>query len=67
MIPFLSKRSKTKIHTTIISRVFFLCGCETWSLNVREDHRLKMFENRVLRGIFGSKREEVRAVIAQSV
>jgi hypothetical protein len=30
-----------------------LCGCETWSLTARKEHRLKVFENRVLRGIFG--------------
>jgi len=34
-------------------------GCETWSLTLREEHRLRMFENRVLRRIFGSKRDEV--------
>jgi hypothetical protein len=37
-----------------------LNGCETWSLTLREDHRLRVFENRVLRRIFGPKREEVR-------
>jgi hypothetical protein len=36
-----------------------LYGCETWSLTLREEHRLRVFENRVLRGIFGPKREEV--------
>jgi hypothetical protein len=36
-----------------------LCGCETWSLTLREERRLKVFENRVLRRIFGSKRDEV--------
>jgi hypothetical protein len=36
-----------------------LCGCETWSLTLREGHRLEVFENRVLRRIFGSKRDEV--------
>jgi hypothetical protein len=36
-----------------------LCGCETWSLTLREDHRLRVFENRVLRRIFGAKRDEV--------
>jgi hypothetical protein len=36
-----------------------LYGCETWSLTLREDHRLRVFENRVLRGIFGPKRDEV--------
>jgi hypothetical protein len=36
-----------------------LYGCETWSLTLREDRRLRVFENRVLRRIFGPKREEV--------
>ena len=35
-----------------------LYGCETWSLTLREERRLKVFENRVLRGIFGPKREK---------
>ena len=34
-------------------------GCETWSLILREERRLRAFENRVLRGIFGAKRDEV--------
>jgi hypothetical protein len=34
-------------------------GCESWSLTLREEHRLRVFENRVLRGIFGPKRYEV--------
>ena len=34
-------------------------GCETWSLMLREEHRLRVFENRVLRRIFGPKRDEV--------
>jgi hypothetical protein len=33
--------------------------CETWSVKLREEHRLRVFENRVLRGIFGPKRDEV--------
>jgi hypothetical protein len=33
--------------------------CETWSLTLKEGHRLGMFENRVLRSIFGPKRDEV--------
>jgi hypothetical protein len=37
-----------------------LYGCETWSLTLREEHRLKVFENRVLRRIFGPKRDEVK-------
>jgi hypothetical protein len=36
-----------------------LYGCETWSLLLREEHRLRMLENRVLRRIFGLKRDEV--------
>jgi hypothetical protein len=36
-----------------------LCGCETWSLTLRKEHRLRVFENRVLRSIFGPKRDEV--------
>jgi hypothetical protein len=35
-------------------------GCETWSLALREEHRLEVFDNRVLRRIFGPKRDEVR-------
>jgi hypothetical protein len=34
-------------------------GCENWSLTLREEHRLRVFENRVLRRIFGPKRDEV--------
>jgi hypothetical protein len=36
-----------------------LYGCETWSLTLREEHRLRVFENRVLRRIFGPKRDDV--------
>jgi len=36
-----------------------LYGCETWSLTLREERRLRVFENRVLRRIFGSKRGEI--------
>jgi hypothetical protein len=36
-----------------------LCGCATWSLTLIEEHRLKVFENRVLRRIFGPKRDEM--------
>jgi hypothetical protein len=35
-------------------------GCETWSLTLREAHRLRVFENRVLRRIFGPKRDEMK-------
>ena len=34
-------------------------GCETWSLTLREERRLRVFENRVLRGLFGPKKDEV--------
>jgi hypothetical protein len=34
-------------------------GCETWSLTLKKEHRLRLFENRVLRRIFGLKRDEV--------
>jgi hypothetical protein len=36
-----------------------LCGCETWSVTLREEHRVKVYENRFVRRIFGPKREEV--------
>jgi hypothetical protein len=49
---------KVKIRKTIILLVI-LYGCETWSLTLREEHRQKVFENRVLRNIFGPKRDEV--------
>jgi hypothetical protein len=54
----LSRNVKIKIYKTVILPVV-LYGCETWSLMLREEHRLRMFENRVLRRIFGLKRDEV--------
>jgi hypothetical protein len=39
--------------------VLYSYGYETWSLTLREEHRLRVFENRVLRRIFGPKRDEV--------
>jgi hypothetical protein len=54
----ISKNTKIKIYRTIILSVV-LCGCETWSLTLREEHRLRVFENRALRRIFGAKRDEV--------
>ena len=50
--------SHTKIYRTIICPTV-LYGCETWSLILREERRLRVFENRVLRRIFGPKRDEV--------
>jgi len=57
----LSKTLKIKIYTsrTIILPVV-LYGCETWSLTLREESRLRVFENRVLRRVFGPKRDEIR-------
>jgi hypothetical protein len=54
----LSKHLKIKIYRTIILPVV-LYGCETWSLTLREERRLRVFENRVLRGIFGLERDGV--------
>jgi hypothetical protein len=54
----LSRNLKVKIYETIILPVV-LYGCESWSLTLREEHRLGVFENRVLRRIFGPKRDEV--------
>ena len=54
----LSTNLKVKIYRTIILPVV-LYGCETWSLTLREEHRLSVFENRVLRSIFGPKRDGV--------
>jgi hypothetical protein len=51
------KKLKIKISKTVILPVV-LYGCETWSLTSTEEHRLRVFENRVLRRIFGSKRDE---------
>jgi hypothetical protein len=48
---------KIKIYKIVILP-FVLYGCETWTLTLWEEHRLRVFENRVLRKIFGPKREE---------
>jgi hypothetical protein len=54
----LSRNVKIKIYKTIILPVV-LYGRETWSLTLKEEHRLRVFENRVVRRIFGPKRDEV--------
>jgi hypothetical protein len=54
----LCRNVKVKIYKTIILPVV-LYGCETWYVTLREEHRLRVFENRVLRRIFGPKRDEV--------
>jgi hypothetical protein len=51
------KSLKIKIHKTVILPIV-LYGCETWFLTLGEEHGLRVFGNRVLRRIFGSKREE---------
>jgi hypothetical protein len=55
----MSKNIIIGICKTIILPVV-LCGCETWPLTFREEHTLWVFENRVLRRIFGPNRDEVR-------
>jgi hypothetical protein len=54
----LSRNVKVKICKTIILPIV-LYGSETWSLTLREEHRLRMFDNRALRRMFGSKMDEV--------
>jgi len=55
----LSKNLKIKIYRSIILPVV-LYGCESWSLTLREERKLRVFENRVLRRIFGLRRDEVK-------
>jgi hypothetical protein len=54
----LSKIKKNRINKTIIV-LLILYGYETWSVTLREEHRLRVFDSRVLRRIFGPKRDEV--------
>jgi hypothetical protein len=54
----LSKNLKIRIYKTVILPVV-LYGCKTWSLTLRKEHRLGLFEKRVLRRLFGPKRDEV--------
>jgi len=54
----LPKNLKIKIHRIIILPVV-LYGCENWSLTLRQERRLRVFENRVLSGIYGPQRDEV--------
>jgi len=55
----LSKNLKIKIYRTIILPLVFY-GCETWSLTLREERKLRVFENMVLRRIFGPRWDEVK-------
>jgi fumarate reductase subunit C len=54
----LSRNVKVKIYK-IITLTVALYGCETWSLTLRKEHRIRVFEKRVLRRIFGPKWDEV--------
>jgi hypothetical protein len=54
----LFKNAKLRIYRSVILPVVWY-GCETWSLTLRENHILRMFENRVPRRIFGPKKDEV--------
>jgi hypothetical protein len=54
----MAKNVKVKVYKTIILLVV-LYGYETWSVTLREEHRLRVFKNRVLRRIFGLKRDEI--------
>ncbi|KAJ4448527.1 hypothetical protein ANN_10545 [Periplaneta americana] len=57
-VALLSKNLKVRIYKTVILPVV-LYGCETWTLTLREELRLRVFEKKVLRKIFGAKRDEV--------
>jgi hypothetical protein len=54
----LSRNVKIRIYKTVVLPVV-LYGCEIWSLTLREEHRLRVFGDRVLRRIFGPKRDEL--------
>jgi hypothetical protein len=54
----LYRNAKVKIYKTIVLPVV-LYGCETWFLTLREEYRLRVLENKVLRRIFGPKRDEI--------
>jgi len=56
---WLSKNINLKIYVYITKTIPVLYGRETWSLTLREEHRLKVFDNNVLRRIFRPKRDEV--------
>ena len=54
----LSKNTKIRIYRTVILPVV-LCGCETWLLALKKERRLRVFKNRILKRIFGPKRDKV--------
>jgi hypothetical protein len=55
---FAVQKYKFRMYRTVVLPVVFF-GCETWSLALREERKLWVFENRVLRRIFGPKRDEL--------
>ena len=61
VLNFSIQNIKIKIYRTIVLS-FVLYGCETWSLTLKGERTLRVFENSVLRRIFGPKRDEVRGV-----
>jgi hypothetical protein len=74
LLPFSSKPvvfSSAKYITITIYVIIILpvvlYGCETWPLTLREEHRLRVFENRVLRRIFGPKTDEVTGKVKLSL
>jgi hypothetical protein len=52
-------KGKDKLDSQELSAAYLNCGIGQWTVTIREDHRLRMFENRVLKRIFGPKRTEV--------
>ena len=56
-MPYPSSNTYSVYRTIILPVVLY--GCETWSLTLREECRLRVFENRVLRRVFGPGRDEV--------
>jgi hypothetical protein len=58
-LPFLIRKVKIKVHRTIILPVA-VYGCKTWSHTLKEKKKLQVFENRVLRKIFGPQRDDVK-------
>ena len=57
-VSLLSETKNIKLYRNITLSVF-LCGCETWTLTLREENRLRVFEDRVLRRMFGRRSDEL--------
>ena len=62
----LSKNLKIETYRITILTVV-LYGCETWSLKLRDERRLRVFENRVMSRIFGPKRDEVTGGVEKTI